>query len=248
MKFLVVLFAVLYTCSALPQLKIEERIVGGTPAADGASPYMVSLRQPTTNRHFCGGSLLSKRWVLTAAHCVTVGGHNQVVAVVGTNKLSSGGTTYKAERVVVHERYGNADIDNDLALIKLTQDVVFTDRVQPVTVSRTTVKGGETLRITGWGYTNHGGPVLPDSLQELHVTAQTPSTCQKYTPAATQLCTFLKTGQGVCNGDSGSALLLNGQQVGIASYILNQCAGGFPDYFTRLSLYNDWIDNVMRQY
>lgn len=162
----------------------------------------------------------------------------------------------------------------------MAQDIVFNDRVQPVTVSRTVIQGGETLRITGWGYTNHGGPILPNDLQELHVTAQTASTCKQYTPAATQLCTFLRPGQGVCNvsiafqkyfvlfkcnnfsganakitimlicfqGDSGSALLLNGQQVGIASYILNECAGGYPDYFTRLSLYNDWIDNIMNKY
>lgn len=47
------------------------------------------------------------------------GGQNQVVAVVGTNKLNSGGTTYKAQQIFVHEGYGNADIDNDVALIKV---------------------------------------------------------------------------------------------------------------------------------
>lgn len=47
---------------------VDPHIVGGTDALDGAHPYMVSLR--LKNRHFCGGSIISKRYILTAAHCL----------------------------------------------------------------------------------------------------------------------------------------------------------------------------------
>lgn len=46
----------------------DERIVGGYEAPEGAFPYQISLRN--NNRHFCGGSILNSRWIVTAAHCV----------------------------------------------------------------------------------------------------------------------------------------------------------------------------------
>lgn len=46
----------------------QTKIVGGTAAKEGEFPYQVSLR--IKNRHFCGGSIIDKRWILTAAHCL----------------------------------------------------------------------------------------------------------------------------------------------------------------------------------
>lgn len=45
------------------------RVVGGLRAAEGQFPYMVSLRYTSTYAHFCGGTIISNRYVLTAAHC-----------------------------------------------------------------------------------------------------------------------------------------------------------------------------------
>lgn len=45
------------------------KVVGGTDAAPGAYPFVVSLRT-ASNAHFCGGSILNNNWVLTASHCL----------------------------------------------------------------------------------------------------------------------------------------------------------------------------------
>lgn len=65
---------------------MSKRIVGGTPAADGAYPFLVSLSN--NGKHFCGGALLNANTVLTAAHCTVF---QSVVAArvrAGTNVCS----------------------------------------------------------------------------------------------------------------------------------------------------------------
>lgn len=48
----------------------NNRVVGGSDANHGDFPFIVSLRASSTNSHFCGGSLITPKTVLTAAHCV----------------------------------------------------------------------------------------------------------------------------------------------------------------------------------
>jgi secreted trypsin-like serine protease len=50
--------------------ELSVRVVGGSRAAEGRYPYIVSLRSPSTGEHYCGGTLIASRVVLTAAHCV----------------------------------------------------------------------------------------------------------------------------------------------------------------------------------
>lgn len=60
----------LLTVCGRPNPHLNPRIVGGADASEGAWPWMVSLHNTTYQQHFCGGSLISSEWVVTAAHCV----------------------------------------------------------------------------------------------------------------------------------------------------------------------------------
>lgn len=74
----------------------SEKLVGAENADIGEFPYQVSLRM--NGKHFCGGALISKKHVLTAAHCVMASKKvffGFVTAIVGTNSLTSGGKTYR---------------------------------------------------------------------------------------------------------------------------------------------------------
>lgn len=76
------------------------RIVGGEEAEDNFAPYQVSLQ--TSFGHNCGGSIISDRWVLTAAHCIYGYGVNQYQIRMGTNDYRSGGVVHLTEKLIPH--------------------------------------------------------------------------------------------------------------------------------------------------
>lgn len=131
-----------------------DKIIGGSDASDGGFPYQASLR--SWGSHFCGGSILNERWILTAGHCVSGSVYccrinimkklllllfipniysqngKRVTVVVGTNLLSNGGDSYHVEKLLSHENYDPLAIRNDIGLVQVSDDIVFGPKVQPV--------------------------------------------------------------------------------------------------------------------
>ncbi|XP_028170065.1 chymotrypsin-2-like [Ostrinia furnacalis] len=232
--------------SAIPTYDIRlqsPRIVGGLDAPDGGIPYQASLRT-IFDSHFCGGSILSKNFVLTAAHC-TVGQYPAFIKVtVGTNSLVSGGQSYAVSKLIVHEGYDASLIANDVSLVKLAQDIVFSNRVQPIELPAGDTEAGADLVLTGWGRTSYPGE-LPDNLQIINLKAVSVETCQSLYSGinqvfSSQICSLTKSGEGACHGDSGGPLVENGKVVGIVSWGM-PCARGYPDVYTRVHSFKDWI-------
>lgn len=83
----------------------EGRIVGGQTAVPGQFPYIVSIRN-LNNFHFCGGTIISSRFVVSAAHCFesTTTARNTVI-VVGAHHISNDGTKITLDRIVSHPDY-----------------------------------------------------------------------------------------------------------------------------------------------
>ncbi|XP_047526194.1 chymotrypsin-2-like [Pieris napi] len=228
--------------------KDAERVVGGAAAPDGAVPHQVAIRVPKEdNWLFCGGAIIEKRWIMTAAHCLVKIKPKDIVAAAGTN-LRRGGTEYKISKFIIHEKYDRTSFANDIALMLTEEEIEFSDKVKPVKLASRNTDPGAKCLLTGWGYTNQKGTKIPDKLQWLNVTALSVYNCQKQLKAfqkknpftKKQICTLTKRGEGTCQGDSGGALIENGEAVGVASYNL-PCAYGVPDVFTRVYEYLDWI-------
>jgi trypsin len=221
----------------------DPQIVGGTDAPDGQYPYQVSLKDKFNRNHFCGGAIISKRCVITAAHCLNKKTPADVLIDVGSNYLSRNQTTYTANSLIIHQSYDPKKFVNDIGLIKLTKDIEFKKNIKPIALpSHDKNFTGVDLIVTGWGRLYWEGRI-PENLQQIKVSGISLKECTRffYDVSDQHICTFEGFGKGMCNGDSGGALTYNGDLVGIVSFGKIPCASGSPDVFTRVYQYKNWI-------
>lgn len=133
-----------------------ERIIGGNDAAVGQFPHHVSLRGNNGTKHFCGGAIIGKRFILTAAQC-TQGERSvpkNVQVVVGARLISSGGTFHTLDKIVNHPNFDASRAANDVSVLRTAKDIVFTKLTQPIALPKNDIPAGDCfgpLFLSGWG-------------------------------------------------------------------------------------------------
>ncbi|XP_078621134.1 trypsin-2-like [Branchiostoma floridae x Branchiostoma japonicum] len=238
--------------------RAPDRIVGGSDAIHGAWPWQVSLREWGIF-HFCGGALIHKRWVLTAAHCVDDGSKPHVT--LGDNRESGDdGTevTIKTQKVFIHPNYGSGFNNYDVALLKLKKRVRFNKYIRPVCLpsqsSTTLPPPGTVCSITGWGTTREGGS-SPNRLQEADVPIVSDSQCSSVHrfrfDSSSEFCAgYMAGGIDTCQGDSGGPLVCekdgNYFLHGVTSWGEGCARPGYPGVYARVAALSDWIRNTIR--
>ncbi|XP_058809925.1 chymotrypsin-1-like [Phymastichus coffea] len=235
----------------------KERIVGGKLAEVGEFPYMVSLRM--RNNHFCGGALITKRHVLTAAHCIYPMTQRPMLkpylhVVVGTNSVTWGGKSYKVKNLSYYPEYYDQteepDFMYDIGIVTLAEEVKESKLVKTIalpTVNR--IQGGEKAVISGWGTMKSPDTPPSEILRKLDVTIVSNAQCQRFYSrdrkiVPSHVCGLKWRGAGVCSGDSGGPLVSGGELIGVVSGGV-ACALGFPDVYTRVSSYLKYIHSVI---
>ncbi|KAI5645488.1 trypsin domain-containing protein [Phthorimaea operculella] len=253
-------------CLAVPLPENGSRIVGGAVAANGSHPHMAALVMGGIWREiFCGGAVVSQRAILTAAHCIdgiySWGSlSRQASVVVGTNQWRprTEGQQYELARNVTHPHWDRRiNHNHDIGILFTRTNIVFSARVQPISLSWDFVDADVAVRAAGWGDTSHGG-WISELLLELHLhTIEGDKCIQQVAEAGVihdirlpavdpefQMCVNhpLSDGHGMCHGDSGSALVRvgDGKLVGVVSWGV-PCGRDAPDVFVRVSAYKDWL-------
>lgn len=223
-----------------------QAIVGGSAAAPGEFGFMVSVQaadRTGSDAHFCGGSVLRKRLVLTAAHCVTGNEPRDLRLVVGAHHLDSRqGTTYAVDKIVIHPRYAETGT-HDVALLRTTRPITGA-RIPVVAAGNDAFeRNGARLTVTGWGTTFFLLGPPSTVLRKVDVQAVSDSGCllnglMGFRPR-TEMCAQTLLGDS-CQGDSGGPLFgrrANGRpvQVGVVSYGLGCATPLFPGVYAELN-------------
>lgn len=213
-------------------------IVGGDDVPDGRYRWMVSLQDD--DGHFCGGTLVAPRWVLTAAHCVVDAKPHHQDVVVGRTDLedTSRGRRVRVEGIRVHPRYEDTGT-YDVALLRLARSVSLPTIPIATSTHDRFERAGTRLKVTGWGASfAYVGPA-PTRLQVADVEAVSDTDCDTtmwtlgFNPP-TEVCAEMLLADS-CHGDSGGPLFRQRQdtivQVGVVSYGLGCATPGFPGVY-----------------
>ncbi|KRT84993.1 Trypsin, partial [Oryctes borbonicus] len=210
------------------------------------------LIQVGNNNFFCGGSLISNTFVLTAAHCVD--GGNAVEVRLGAHEINSNTEPTQvrilASAWVLHPQWDASLIRNDVALIQLSQPAPISENIRPVNLP-TRAEAGNTFagaagRISGWGLDSDSATAISPVLREVQVNVISNLLCNIQFLGMiqpTNICTSGAGGRGACSGDSGGPLVVDNRQAGIVSFGLALgCEIGWPSAFARVTSFLDWID------
>jgi secreted trypsin-like serine protease len=234
-------------------------IVGGQQAREYEFPWQASVRRKSTDSHFCGGIVLNERWVLTAAHCMVGETPALVSIVVGDWQRSATDNPVRqhmsVSNIIVHEAYSSRTMENDISLVQLTADIVFSEDLQPVCApDPENLYTYSKSACSGWGTLRSGGVCCPDILQYVTLNITTNEFCNNAYGILVDrisddmICASDNIGgteRDSCQGDSGGPLVVQDTDglfsvVGIVSWG-SGCASGYPGVYTRVGFFTDWI-------
>lgn len=240
------------------------RVVNGWPADEGEWPWIAALLN--NGRQFCGGSLITDRHILTAAHCVAHMTKSDVANLkvrLGDHLIKTAGETEvfesKAARVVRHKEFTQQTLHKDVAIISLKTPVPSDlPNVRSVCLAEGSEDyAGQTGTVVGWGSIKEQGP-QPDELREVTVNIWDNKECKDtYGNAAPggimdhMLCAGQK-GKDSCSGDSGGPMQIGSgpswTQIGIVSWGIGCGKSHYPGVYTRVTAVREWIDKIVADY
>ncbi|KAK7500554.1 hypothetical protein BaRGS_00008129 [Batillaria attramentaria] len=236
----------------------DDKIVGGVTMEEFEWPFMVMVEilNPKDNRfiQWCGGSILDRWTVLSAAHCFHGFEFFTFRVRAGVYNQSEEGGSEQRRDVA----FTPSSLSNDIAIVKLASPLQLQDGV----VEKVRLNGwskcprdGAICTVAGWGVTAEGGS-SSDLPLKVDVPIVSSDQCSAFyaeqmgpdSVGPEKLCAGeAEGGEDSCQGDSGGPFMCtcNGvlKQVGIVSYGIGCARAEFPGVYARVSYFKEWIKN-----
>ncbi|XP_068231114.1 trypsin-like [Palaemon carinicauda] len=235
------------------------RIVGGIQTTVHEYPWQVALTSSSSGKPYCGGTIISSQWILTASHCVDGASASSVYVVVGEHNWSvttetSSTQKIQASSIIMHPNYNKTTYNNDVALIKLTSAITFPsdNKIAPACLPNADNDYSNVeATVTGWGKLTHGGN-QPNELYEVDVPTMSNTQCQQFLGNVitnNMICAGLAAGgKDSCQGDSGGPLVTPGNTantfmvvIGVVSWGYGCAGANSPGVYARVGNYLSWI-------
>ena len=235
---------------------IESRIVGGEQIESTDAPYIVSLSVSSINyAHFCAGSIISKDWILTAAHCLQdlkdLGGDPIGMAVYAglRNRTHLDVAQVRhTDFAFAHKKFTGQEGSDDIALLHVSSSFEINARVKPVVLPTMNEEYVGESKTYGWGLRQVEESKYEKQLQMGVADVLNATECRAALPAGApvnkrHVCVRV----AACHGDGGTPLVVErvggvSELIGIGSYGYMPCGyRGFPTVYTAVGNYVDWI-------
>jgi len=237
------------------------KIVGGVESEENEYPWQIGLTSEFGSTPYCGGSIISKKEILTAAHCTDGTKATKIYVLVGEHDVSKadGERKMKVCSKKEHANYNSNTVDYDFAILTLCDEITFAKDASPVCLPTTSGQAtgfneGKASVVSGWGTLKSNGN-QPDILMEATVNTMSNSQC---TASDTQysssditkrmLCAAA-SGKDSCQGDSGGPLTTkvgsNYFQIGVVSWGFGCALDDAPGVYARVTNQLTWIKDNM---
>nr|XP_012148872.1 PREDICTED: vitamin K-dependent protein C isoform X1 [Megachile rotundata]XP_012148873.1 PREDICTED: vitamin K-dependent protein C isoform X1 [Megachile rotundata] len=241
------------------RLSYFTRIIGGRPSIPGSWPWQVAVLN-RFREAFCGGTLVSPKWVLTAAHCI----RKRLYVRIGEHDLTvKEGTELelRVDSVTVHPEYDVDTVDNDIAMLRLPVTLTTSPSrgVACLPAPNQPLPANQLCTIIGWGKSRVTDDFGTDVLHEARIPIVSTEACRDvyvdYRITDNMFCAGYRRGRmDSCAGDSGGPLLCRDPRrpdhpwtiFGITSFGEGCGKRGKFGIYARLSNYVRWISRVMK--
>lgn len=237
---------------------VHTRVVGGYPVGRSKFPYATGLIfnpyedfRGASISPFCGGTLITDRHVLTAAHCLKDRSPNDISVDVGDYDLrdENEGRIIAPRKLVKYPEYQIGSFHTDMGIVELEEPVSFDSGIRPAPLLSPdlALKPGTTVIVYGWGRLDYTSG-HPHELHAVDLPVVANEECKPKFHSeieSNMICAGGVEGKDACIGDSGSGLVVQLDNdfvlCGVVSFGRRCALPDVPGVYTRVSSFLDWI-------